>query len=153
MASLVLSDGTRSYDFLAEPAPAIYVQQDGLVLPVVSREDTFAEGSDSEGRTRVRSRALNSEAGSFAVYFKATNATDFWDAVDNLQELVESAHRNKGTLTYTPPGGVAVTFDLEAISVTELPQRGVMLRAFHGEATVSFESRPYGGLEEVNIGG
>jgi hypothetical protein len=150
MAELILSDGTRSYDFLAEPTPAIYVQQDGLVLPVVSREDTFAEGSDSEGRTRVRSRALNSEAGSFAVYFKATNATDFWDAVDNLQELVESAHRNKGTLTYTPPGGVAVTFDLEAISVSELPQRGVMLRAFHGEATVTFEAKPYGRLAEVN---
>lgn len=153
MAELILSDGTRSYDFLAEPSPAIYVQQDGLVLPVVSREDTYAEGSDSEGRTRVRSRALNSEAGSFSVFFKATSAALFWDAVDNLQELVESAHRNKGTLTYAPPGGVAVTFDLEAINVTDLPQKGVHLRQFHGEATVSFESKPYGRLasEPVQI--
>lgn len=142
---LILSDGTREYDFLADGD--IYVQQEGIQLPVVSDENTYAEGSDSEGRTRIRSRATNSEAGSFSVYFKATNADDFWDAVDNLQELVLSAHRNKGTITYTPPGGVAVTYDLEAINVTDLPQKGVHLQQFHGEATVSFETKPYGRLD------
>jgi len=142
---LILSDGTREYDFLADGD--IYVQQEGIQLPVVSDENTYAEGSDSEGRTRIRSRATNSEAGSFSVYFKATNADDFWDAVDNLQELVLSAHRNKGTITYTPPGGVAVTFGLEAINVTDLPQKGVHLQQFHGEATVSFETKPYGRLD------
>lgn len=148
---LILSDGTREYDFLADGD--IYVQQEGIQLPVVSDENTYAEGSDSEGRTRIRSRATNSEAGSFSVYFKATNADDFWDAVDNLQELVLSAHRNKGTITYTPPGGVAVTFDLEAINVTDLPQKGVHLQQFHGEATVSFETKPYGRLaaQRLNV--
>jgi hypothetical protein len=153
MASLVLSDGTRSYDFLAEPRPTIYVQQEGINLPVVTDENTYAEGSDSEGRSRIRSRATNSEAGSFSVFFKATTGALFWDAVDNLQELVLSAHRNKGTLAYTPPGGVSVTYDLEAINLTDLPQRGVQLRQFHGEATVSFEVKPYGRLAAVNIGG
>jgi len=151
MSSLVLSDGTRSYDFLAEPLPDIYVQQDGLSLPVVTTENTYAEGSDSEGRTRIRSRATNSEAGSFAVFFKGATDALFWDAVDNLQELVLSAHRNKGTLTYTPPNGVAVTYDLEAINVTDLPQRGVLLAHRHGEATVSFETKPYGRLASRSL--
>jgi hypothetical protein len=151
MASLTLSDGTRSYDFLAEPRPSIYVQQEGINLPVVTDENTYAEGSDSEGRSRIRSRATNSEAGSFSVFFKATTAALFWDAVDNLQELVLSAHRNKGTLTYTPPNGVAVTYDLEAINLTDLPQRGVQLRQFHGEATVSFEVKPYGRLAATSL--
>lgn len=142
---LILSDGTREYDFLADGD--IYVQQEGIQLPVVSDENTYAEGSDSEGRTRIRSRATNSEAGSFSVFFRASNDDDFWDAVDNLQELVLSAHRNKGTLTYTPPGGVSVTFDLEAINVSDLPQNGVLLQQHHAAATVTFETKPYGRLD------
>ena len=85
MADLTLSDGTRSVDFMS--ATGFKVQVDGLNLPVVSREDTFAEGSDSEGRSRIRSRALNPE-GSFSVWFKAANAAALWDAVDNLHERV-----------------------------------------------------------------
>jgi hypothetical protein len=151
VAELTLSDGTRSYDFLGASAE-IYVQADGINLPVVTDDNTFAETPDSEGRSRIRSRATNPE-GSFAAFFKADTDATFWDNVDNLQELVLSAHRNKGTLSYTPPNGTQVTYDLEAINVTDLPQRGVQLRQRHGEATVTFETKPYGRLADVNIGG
>lgn len=151
--SLILSDGTRTYDFLAASA-AIYVAPDGLNLPVVSRENTYAEGSDSEGRSRIRSRAVNSEAGSLTLYFRASTATTFWDAVDNLQELVESAHLNKGTLAYTKYGSTSsVTYDLESIQITGLPIKGTESAQRHTEATITFESKPYGRLasQRLNI--
>ena len=148
MAELTLSDGTRSIDFLS--SATTYLAPEGLALPVVGREDTFSEGSDSEGRTRVRTRVTNPE-GSFTVYLKGDNDSAFWDAVDDLQELVESAHRLKGTLTYVPPNGSQVTYDLEAVSLSGMPQNGVMLKVRHVEITVSFESKPYGRLAPVVI--
>jgi len=150
--SLVLSDGTRSYDFLADGA-LVYAARDGIRLPVVAYENTYTEGSDSEGRTRIRSRATNSEAGGLTLYFRGTTNPLFWDAVDNLQELVESAHLNKGTLTFTPNGASkSITFDLEAISVTDLPVK-IEWGQRHAEATITFESKPYGRLptQRLNV--
>jgi len=143
--SLVLSDGTRTFDLLGDSA-LIYVRDGGLVLPVVSNENTYAEGSDSEGRSRARFRPTNSEAGSITVYFRGTTNALFRDAIDNLQELVVSANLNKGTLAYTPPNGVAVTYDLESIQITDMPQDGVALKNRNAEATISFETKPYGRL-------
>jgi hypothetical protein len=150
--SLVLSDGTRSFDLLGDTA-LIYVRDGGFTLPVVSNENTYAEGSDSEGRSRVRYRATNSEAGSITVYFRGTTNALFRDAIDDLQELVVSANANKGTLAYTPPNGVEVTYDLESIQVTDMPQDGVALKNRHGEATISFEVKPFGRLasERLNV--
>jgi len=147
--SLVLSDGTRSYDFL-DAAALIFVDAGGISLPVVTDENAYAETPDSDGRTRIRTRALNSESGSLALNLRGTSSDLFWDAVDNLQELVLSAHRNKGTLTYTKFGSTnAVTFDLEAINVTGLPIRGTAIAQRHAEAAVSFETKPYGRLPQV----
>jgi len=143
--SLVLSDGTRSFDLLGDTA-LIYVRDGGLTLPVVSNENTYAEGSDSEGRSRARFRPTNSEAGSITVYFRGTTNALFRDAIDNLQELVVSANLDKGTLAYTPPNGVAVTYDLESIQITDMPQDGVALKNRNAEATISFETKPYGRL-------
>jgi hypothetical protein len=151
-AALVLSDGDVSYDFLAEPIPAIYVQQEGIRLPRVERENTYTQSSDSEGKSRIRSRALNSEEGSFSVFITGHDATSFWDSVDRLQELVESAHENKGTISYTAPGASGpVIYDIESISLTDLPQNGVLLNQRHCEATVSFETKPYGRLSPVAL--
>jgi hypothetical protein len=85
------------------------------------------------------------------VFISAATDVDFWGWVDNLQELVESAHENKGTITYTPPGGDQVTFDLESIQVTGMPQNGVNLRNRLAEVDVSFECLPYGRLPEQAI--
>jgi hypothetical protein len=152
MATLILSDGTRSIDFLS--ASGFKVPQDGINLPVVSREDTFAEGSDSEGRSRVRSRATNSTAGQISLYLSGATASALWTTIDNLQELVESAHLNKGSISYLGPGASStVTYDLESISVTDLPQVGIELTQLRCNATISFESKPYGRLatQRLNV--
>lgn len=141
----VLSDGLREYDLLA--GGAVYVALEGLNLPIPAVEDTFAESSESEGRVRVRSRALNPEV-TFTVFVRGADGQVFWDAIDDFQELVASAHRRKGTLVYEPPsGGSELTFDLESIRVTGLPQRSWELAQFRGSAEVTFETRPYARLE------
>ena len=150
MATLILSDGTRSIDFLS--ASGFKVPQDGINLPVVSREDTFAEGSDSEGRSRVRSRATNSTAGQISLYLSGATASALWTTIDNLQELVESAHLNKGSISYLGPGASStVTYDLESISLTDLPQVGIELTQLRCNATITFESKPYGRLSPVRL--
>lgn len=152
MATLILSDGTRSIDFLS--ASGFKVPQDGINLPVVSREDTFAEGSDSEGRSRVRSRATNSTAGQISLYLSGATASALWTTIDNLQELVESAHLNKGSISYLGPGASStVTYDLESISLTDLPQVGIELTQLRCNATITFESKPYGRLptQRLNV--
>jgi hypothetical protein len=302
MAELTLSDGQRTLELIGTGPNGIWLKQDGLNLPVVGKELTYAESADSEGRRRIRSKPQNAE-GSFSVFIgpsdnlitnasfeidttgwgatgagvtlassstrastgasslyvttdgtavdrgfqsdaititpgcvytgsisvfggagvnytlqvaeyevdgttlvgstsvayvgtgnwdriSATRTTTtgvrirlrftkdtitagtfyaddakletvagqgaytstvasalFWDAVDNLQGMVESAHENKGTITYTPPGGEQVTYDLQSIQVTGMPQSGVMLLNRIVEVEVSFECLPYGRLE------
>jgi hypothetical protein len=114
---------------------------------VVGKELTYAESADSEGRRRIRSKPQNAE-GSFSVYIADPTAATFWGWVDNLQELVESAHENKGTITYTPPDGTQVTFDLQSIQISGMPQRGVELKNHRVEVDVTFECLPYGRLAE-----
>ena len=122
MSSFVLSDGLRSLDFL--DGGAIYVTADGLNIPVPAHDETWVEASGMEGRSRIRSRAQNAEQ-TFTVYVRGGSESEFWDAVDDLQELVASAHRRKGTIAYGPPRGApVVTWRLEAIRVSGLPQRG-----------------------------
>ena len=150
MAELTLSDGTRSLELIGTGGTGIWLKQDGLNLPVVGKELTYAESADSEGRRRIRSKPQNAE-GSFSVFISHPTDATFWDYVDNLQELVESAHENKGTITYTPPGGTQVTFDLESIQVTGLPQNGVNLRNRLAEVDVSFECLPYGRLPKQSV--
>lgn len=142
-----LSDGNTEMELLSFDGN-IYVAAEGLGLAITAKELTYAESADSEGRWRIRDRATNPE-GSFTVYFKGDTNEDFWEAVDDFQTMVESAHRNNGTLAYTPPNAAdTVTYDLVSITVTDLPQRGVHLLQRHGEATVTYEIRPYGRLDE-----
>lgn len=145
---LELSDGLRAYDFLG--GNDIFVREDGIEFPTVPKDSVFAEGVDSEGRSRVRTRAQNGEGG-FSVYVQGATPTAFWQNVDNLIELVESAHNRKGTLTYRPPNGDDLIWDLESITVSGLPQRGVTLRQNIAEAEVTFECRPYGRRAEASL--
>jgi hypothetical protein len=150
MAELTLSDGTRSLELIGTGGTGIWLKQDGLNLPVVGKELTYAESADSEGRRRIRSKPQNAE-GSFSVFISHPTDATFWDYVDNLQELVESAHENKGTITYTPPGGTQVTFDLESIQVANMPQSGINLRNNIAEVDVTFECLPYGRLPKQRM--
>jgi len=111
------------------------------------RENTYAESADSEGRRRIRSKTTN-PTGKGKVWIGGTDGTDFWDYVDDFQELIESAHRKKGTLYYEPPqDGEPVTYELEAIHVSGLPQVGTDLNSFIASAEFEFECKPYGLLE------
>jgi hypothetical protein len=154
MAELTLSDGQRSLELIGTGGTGIWLKQDGLNLPVVGKELTYAESADSEGRRRIRSKPQNAE-GSFSVFISHPTAATFWGYVDNLQELVESAHENKGTITYTPPDGTQVTYDLQSIQVTGMPQSGVNLKNRIAEVEVTFECLPYGRLPKrrVNLNG
>ena len=145
---LVISDNERELDVLSDPD--IRLLQDGLDMPLVSRELTYAESADSDGRRRVRSKNQNAE-GKIGLHISGTSESHFWDRVDNVIELVESAHRNKGSIVYEPPGGTAVAYDLESITVTGLPQRGIDLRQQRADAEITFEVLPYGRLDEVTL--
>ena len=144
----LISDDERELDLLSDAN--IRLLQDGLELPLVSRELTYAESADSDGRSRIRSKNQNAE-GRLGVTISGTSDTHFWGNVDNLLEVVESCHRNKGSLVYQPPGGTLINYDVESITVSGLPQRGIELKRRRQEAEVTFEVKPYGRLTEVTL--
>lgn len=144
----LISDDERELDLLSNAN--IRLLQDGLEMPLVARELTYAESADSEGRRRVRSKNQNAE-GRVGVIISGTSDSHFWDNVDNLVEVVESCHRNRGSIVYQPPGGTLVNWDVESITVTGLPQPGIELRRRRQQAEVTFEVQPYGRLTEVTL--
>ena len=150
---LELSDGERQLDLLS--GGTIYAVQEGFELPLPARNLTYIEPVDGEGRRRIRSKDANGE-GRIQAMVSGTSDAHFWDNIDNLLELVQSAHRNRGSLTYQPPAGSdEITWNLEAITVTGLPQKGQQLNTRRAECEITFETRPFGQLAatEVNLGG
>ena len=146
---LELSDGQRALDLLS--GGSIYAVQEGFDLPLPGRDVTYIEPVDGDGRRRIRTKDTNGE-GRIQAMISGTSDANFWDNVDNLLELVQSAHRNQGSITYTPPGGTdEITWDLEAITVTGLPQKGQQLATRRGECEIAFETRPYGKLAGTTI--
>jgi hypothetical protein len=144
----LISDDERQLDLLSDAN--IRLLQDGLEMPLVSRELTYAESADSEGRRRIRSKNQNAE-GRVGVTISGTSDSHFWGNVDNLLEIVESCHRNRGSIVYQPPGGTLVNWDVESITVTGLPQQGIELRRRRQQAEITFEVQPYGRLTEVTL--
>ena len=146
---LELSDGQRSLNLLS--GGSIYAVQEGFDLPLPGRDVTYIDPVDGDGRRRIRSKDTNGE-GRIQAMISGTTDANFWDNVDNLLELVQSAHRNRGSITYTPPkGSNEITWDLEAITVSGLPQRGQQLGTRRAECEISFETRPYGKLAGTTI--
>jgi hypothetical protein len=144
VASLVLSDGTRERELVSSQLALAE-----LALPITADENTFAESADSEGRRRVRSRPTN-PVGSFTLNVRGEYLTPdgFWDELSGLQDLIAAAHREKGTLTYTPSDGAAVTYQLEAVALKELPQFDYLTKQRIALGIViEFECQPYGLLE------
>lgn len=144
----LISDDEREIDLVTDAN--IRLLQDGLDLPIVSRELTYAESADSDGRRRIRSKNQNAE-GRVGVTISGTSDSHFWGNVDNLLEIVESCHQNKGSIVYQPPGGTLINYDVESITVSGLPQPGIELRRRRQEAEITFEVRPYGRLTEVTL--
>ena len=150
---LELSDGQRALNFLS--GGSIYAVQEGFDLPLPGRDVTYIEPVDGDGRRRIRTKDTNGE-GRIQAMISGTSDANFWDNVDNLLELVQSAHRDQGSITYTPPGGTdEITWDLEAITVSGLPQKGQQLATRRAECEIAFETRPYGKLAAgtINLAG
>jgi hypothetical protein len=151
VSGLILSDGDRT---LALPDIS---DGTGLWLidwkpPLPKRDNTYAQGADSNGRRRVRPRPANDEDGQVRVGIGATTETNFWGYLDELEEMIESVHERRGTLRYEPlRSGTPVTLDLESVAITDMPERGVLLNQLVAEATFTFEPRPYARLDPVEI--
>jgi hypothetical protein len=92
----------------------------GLNLPIPAITNEFASSPDTEGGRRTRTKADNSD-GSLTLRVSANDMDDFWAAVALLQETVAALHREGGSISYTPPDGAQVAYDVEAISITGLP--------------------------------
>jgi hypothetical protein len=144
----LICDDERELDLVTNAN--IRLAQDGLEMPLVARELTYAESADSDGRRRVRTKNQNAE-GRVGVNISGTSDSHFWGNVDNLVELVDSCHRNRGSIVYQPPGGTAVIWDVESMTVSGLPQPGVELRRRRQQAEVTFEVQPYGRLAPIEL--
>jgi hypothetical protein len=148
-ASILLSDGDRTLELAGILRNGISTQD--FNPPIVARDITWIESVDLEGRRRGRSKAQN-PSGSWKGAIGNTSESAFWDDVDNLQEMIESVHSNRGSLRYAPPpNGAAVTFDIESIELSGLPQKGVFLAQLLCEPEFTFECLPYGRLDPVTI--
>jgi hypothetical protein len=152
-AELVLSDGLRERDLLYSTGVSVYVVE--FTPPVVPRENTYAATPDSEGQRRVRSKPQNA-VGSMLVRVDRMQAYetagDFRTDLEDLQDLIESAHKRKGSVRFLAPNAdEAVTYDLESIQVTDAPMPGAELRRRRQEFVVEFETKPWGRLTEDTI--
>lgn len=151
-ASLVLNDGSRTLDLVGTPPQGVYIR-DTWTPPLPERENTYSESADSERSLRVRSRPKNAE-GSIPLAVGAKVEADFWNYLDELQEMVESVHSNRGTLLYTPPrNALPVTFNIESARLSGLPQEGWYLNKLYCEPELTFECQPFGVLAPVIVVG
>lgn len=120
----------------------------GLLTP--SYQEIYAEGADTEGGRRTRSRPENVKV-PLKVFIGGASAAAFHDNLDSWQARIEACRRHGGTLEYTPEGGTPVTYDLESAQITEMPQEGLWQRARVAESTAELTLRPYGRLDPVEI--
>ncbi len=147
--SVILSDGEREVELVGS-APGLYLI--AFSPPLVARENIYAQGADAEGKTRVRSTPSNPE-GSLRVRvdWSSGDEVDLYDDLDDFQDLVESAHRDKGWIRMTPVDGEAVTFDIESIRISEFPHDHELVSLRRAEIAVEFECLPYGRLDPVSV--
>jgi len=151
MSDLILDDSFRTLSLVGDSSGGEGITLQEWVAPLPTYEATYAEGPESEGRRKIRERPQNGQ-GSAKGFIGAQTEPNFWDYVDNLQEMVESVRREKGSLRYEPPhNGTAVTFDLETISVSGLPQHGVLLNSLTCEWEIALEALPYARLDPITV--
>lgn len=124
------------------------VAQEGFSLPTPQYDEEYAESIDTEGGRRVRSRPQN-PTGKIPLQVRGANIAAVWTALSNLQQTVETCRRYGGVLAYTPTGGTAVSYDLESIHISDLPQDELTFS--RARPVLEFVARPYGRLTPVTI--
>lgn len=148
---LIIGDGLRERDLLGTPPDGLYLVE--LELPVPTYENTYAKGADAEGQDRTRSLGQNSN-GRILVRIDRTqlDATAFRGELDDLQDIIGSAHKRKGYIRYRWPNGRSVTYDLQSCIVAGIPQKGaggMIIRI--AEPEITFECDPFGRLDPITI--
>jgi len=113
------------------------------LFPVPVYEEEYADSPDTEGAKRVRSRPQNPE-GAGRVLIGATNGDALGNYQGDWQETVEAIRRHGGTLTYTPHDGTEVTFEIESLRITQMPQDGVLQQASLCASEFDITYKPYG---------
>lgn len=117
---------------------------ESLRLPLPANDDTYASSPDTEGGIRVRSRPDNAEGG-IKGFIEGSSDANFWANVRGLEKVVGQMHAHGGSIAFTPPAtGETVTYLVTAMSITGLPQDGVLTAQRHGEFEIVFTCRPYG---------
>lgn len=147
---LYIGDGLREVNLMGAPPSGIYLVE--LDIPVPVPENTYAKGVDSNGQRRIRSLGANPTGRILARIDQLDdNAAAFQSDVDNLEDIVASAHKRKGYIRYTWPEGRAITYDLESVSVSATPQDGLRLNMRIVEFELAFECLPWARLDPVEI--
>jgi hypothetical protein len=153
------ASGAGSLDFMNASGTGAGIHVDDsepLELPLPAYEDFFAETADGEGSPLIGFRDLN-PSGSIPLRIEGSSVSDFWARVTSLQKVVAEirrlAERKRtygGTLVWTPPGGVATTYQIVSIRLAGLPQtRDYAIR--HATARLEFTCLPYGLLDTVTL--
>lgn len=124
-------------------------RENDAFFPVVDYDVEFAESSDSEGGLRTKRRPKNSE-GTMKVCSSGTDASTFSTYSNALQSTIEAVARDGGTITFTPPGGTQVTFDVLDISISEAAYDGVLIQGYFQAWAVKFTCKPYAKLATQN---
>lgn len=145
--SLILYDGVGGSSEFVNDSHRVLTE---FNPPIFERDDQFVTATGVDGERRTSTRNQNGQ-GSASLYFWEDEAADFWAALDEFQRLVESAHRNRGYLRYTPPSGEAVEYELEAITLTDFPQRGTQLQQRGASISVSFKCLSGGLLDWTTL--
>lgn len=166
MTELVITppvDGTRRFSLILAVADrerelAGYTNGDGiylmgLKLPSVVPTDKLSPSED--GPRRFGSSIENAPEGEANLRVVGDSDSAFWDAVDDLEDLVmeasrAAAKRQPATLRYSAPGNRAITFDLQTIAITGIPQdRSIGIHRCL--PTIAFTTSAYGRLDPVEV--
>jgi hypothetical protein len=126
-------------------AVGIFMPREGVdqFFPLPKYSEQYAESPGTEGGRRVLSEVDNA-TGTGTVIVAGDDQVSFRSWHQKWQEFVEEMRREGGTLAYTPAEGVAVTYELESMSITGAKYDGVQMLAFVQEFEFEFVCRPFG---------
>lgn len=131
--------------------PGIHLMPDDFKTPLVMSEAIFSEAVGGEGARRIAT-TLPNPTGSGRVRIEGATPEEFWGYVDLFQAVavaLDDPDRDN-EVRFVPYDGLAVTYDVEAFHLTEMPQDRLAAQQ-HAVASYEFTARPYGRLDPVTI--
>ncbi len=148
---LVIGDGNREVSLLGTPPNGLYLVE--LRAPLPDFDNTMARGVDSQGAQRVRTLGQNSN-GTVLMRIDHSPSTEaaFLADVNDLEDIVASAHRLKGYIRFQWPNGREVTYRLQSCKIVDVPlTSGHRITKRIAEFQIDFECEPFGELAAVTV--